>query len=184
MLVVCMAGPLDTGQQIATYLLFNIIPLLIYHLVYFVLPEDSMSFRLLEKTIAQTSAWRLRGHPHDARPKRFKCFKKPKKKMVSEEIQNKTIKHTITKSSPLTSCRHFSPPSRLVVVSRTHSAVSFIPSSGLHGSWHTKVFFLAIQRSDSTRTYSPSGSTTMHRDAWPTPPTYSRTSTSSTTRGR
>jgi hypothetical protein len=51
-----MAGPLDTGQQIATYLLFNIIPLLIYHLVYFVLPEDPMSFRFLAKTIAQTSA--------------------------------------------------------------------------------------------------------------------------------
>jgi len=41
-----------------------------------------------------------RGHPHDARPKRFKCFKKPKKKMVSDEIQDKTIKHTITKKLP------------------------------------------------------------------------------------
>ena len=100
MLVACMAGPLDTGQQIATYLFLHIIPLLLYHLVYLVLPEDPMSFRLLEKTIAQTSAWRLRGHPHDARPKRFKCFKKPKKKMVSEEIQDKTIKHLFTKKLP------------------------------------------------------------------------------------
>jgi hypothetical protein len=40
MLVACMAGQLDTGQQIATYLLFNSIPLLIYDLVYLVLPED------------------------------------------------------------------------------------------------------------------------------------------------
>ena len=97
MLVTCMAGPLDTGQQIATYLLLHIIPLLLHHLVYLVLPGDPMSFRLLDKTIAQTSAWRLRGHPHDARPKRFKCFKKPKKKLVSDDIQDKTIKHRIKK---------------------------------------------------------------------------------------
>jgi hypothetical protein len=95
-----MAGPLDTGQQIATYLLVNIIPLLLYHLANLVLPEDPMSFRLLEKTIAQTLAWQLRGHPCDARPKRFKCYKKPKKKMVSEETQDKLIKHTITKKLP------------------------------------------------------------------------------------
>jgi len=54
----------------------------------------------VKKTIAQTSAWRLRGHPHNARPKRFKCFKKLKKKMVSEEIQDKMIKHIITKKLP------------------------------------------------------------------------------------
>jgi len=95
-----MAGPLDTGQQIATYLFLHIIPLLLYHLIYLVLPEDPMSFRLLEKTIAQTSAWRLRGHPHDARPKRFKCFKKPKKKMAIEEIQDKMIKHILMKKLP------------------------------------------------------------------------------------
>jgi len=51
MLVTCMARPLDTRQQIASYLLFNIIPLLIYHLVYLALPEDPMSFRFLAKTI-------------------------------------------------------------------------------------------------------------------------------------
>jgi len=147
-------------------------------------PEDPMSFRLLKKTIAQTSAWRLRGHPHDAHPKRFKCFKKPKTKIVNEEIQDKTIKHIIAKKLPSYLMPAFLPPSRLVVASRTNSVVSFVPSSGLHGSWHTKVLFLAIQRSDSTRTHSPSGSITMHRDAWPTPPTYLRTSTSSTTRGR
>jgi len=95
-----MAGPLDTGQQIPTYLLLHVITLLLHQLVYLVLPEDSMSFCLLEKTIAQTSAWRLRRHPHDARPKRFKCFKKPKKKMVSKEIQDKILKHLFTKKLP------------------------------------------------------------------------------------
>ena len=97
MLVACMAGPLDTGQQISTYLLLHVIPLLLHHLVYLVLPGDPMFFRLLEKTIAQTSAWRLQGHPHNVRPERFNCFKKPKKKLVSDEIQDKTIKHTIKK---------------------------------------------------------------------------------------
>ena len=97
MLVACMAGPLDTGQHIATYLLLHFISLLLYHLVNLILPEDPMSFRLLEKTIAQTTARRLRRHPHNAHPNRFRCFKKPKKKIVCEEIQDKTIKHIITK---------------------------------------------------------------------------------------
>jgi len=92
---------MDTGQEIATHLLLNIIPLLIYHLVYLVLPEDPMSFRFLAKTITQTSAWQLRGHPHDAHPKRIKCFKKPKKKMISEAIQDMTIKQKLPVASYL-----------------------------------------------------------------------------------
>ncbi len=68
-LVACMAGPLDTGQQIATYLLLHIISLLLHHLVYLVLPNDPMSFRILTKTIAKTSAWQLQGLPRDAHPK-------------------------------------------------------------------------------------------------------------------
>ena len=161
MLVACMAGPFDTGQQIGTHLLFNIIPLLIYHLVHLVLPEDPMSFCFLAKTIAQTLAWQLWEHPHDAHSKRFKCFKKPKKNMVSKAIQDKTIKQTITKKFP----SYLVPPSRLVVASILNSTISFIPSRGLHGSWHSKVLFLTIQQSDSTRTRFPSGSTTMHHDA-------------------
>jgi hypothetical protein len=91
MLVTCMAGPMNTGQNIITYLLLQLIPIVIHHLDYLILPEDPMSFRILAKTIAETSAWQLRGHPHDARPKRFKCFKKPKMKMVSKDTQDKTI---------------------------------------------------------------------------------------------
>ena len=47
MLAACMAGPLVTGQEIATHLLLHIILLLISHLVYLVLPKDPMSFLLL-----------------------------------------------------------------------------------------------------------------------------------------
>ncbi len=98
MLVACMAGPLDTGQEIATHLLLHIIPLVLIHLTFLVLPEDPMSFRFLAKTIAQMSSWRLRGHPRGDHPKRLKClkcFKKPKKKTVSKEIQDKTIKQKL-----------------------------------------------------------------------------------------
>jgi len=164
-----MAGLLDTGQEIATYLLFHIIPILIYHIIYLVLPEDPMSFRILAKTIAKTSAWRLRGHPCNARPKQIKCFKKLKKKWLAKQFKTKQS----SKSSPLTLCRHYLQPSRLVVASKKKSAISFAPFTGLHGSWHSKVLFLTIQRSDSTRTHFLSGSTTMHHDAWPTPPTSS-----------
>ncbi len=94
MLAACMAGPLDTGQKNATHILFNIIPLLIYHLVYLVLPEDPMPFCFLAKTITKTSTWRFRGHPHGARPKRIICFKKPKKKLISK-MQATTIKQKI-----------------------------------------------------------------------------------------
>ena len=80
MLVACMAGPLNTGQDIATYLLLHLIPIVLHHLVHLVLPEDPMSFRILAKTIVETSAWQLWGHPRNACPKRFKCFKKQKKK--------------------------------------------------------------------------------------------------------
>ena len=85
-----MAGPLDTGQEIATHLLFHIIPILIYQLIFLVLPEDPTLLRIL----AKTSAWRLRGHPRGACPKRLRCFKKPKKKLISN-MQDKTIKQKL-----------------------------------------------------------------------------------------
>jgi len=120
-----MAGPLDTGQEIATHLLFHIIPLVLYHLTFLVLPEEPILFRFLTKT----STWRFRGHPHGARPKRIKCFKKPKKKLISN-MQDTTIKQQL----PTYLVRHFLLPSRLVVALKLKSAVSFAPSSGLHGS--------------------------------------------------
>ena len=66
---------------------------MIYQFVFLVLPEDPMLLRILVKT----AAWRLRGHPCGARPKKIKCFKKPRKKLISEnqEIQDKTIKQKL-----------------------------------------------------------------------------------------
>ena len=89
-----MAGPLDTGQEIVTHLLFHIIPIVICHLVFLTLPKDPMLLRILVKTIVKSSAWCLRGHPCNAHPKKIKCFKKPKKKLISK-IQDTTIKQKL-----------------------------------------------------------------------------------------
>ena len=90
-LVACMARLIDTGQKVITYLLLQLIPIVLHHIIYLALPKDSKLFHILAKTIAETSAWRLRGHPCNARPKKFKCFKKPKKKLVITAAHDKTI---------------------------------------------------------------------------------------------
>ncbi len=87
-----MAGPLDTGQEFATYLLFLLIPIMIYELVFLVIPKDPMLLRILAKTLVKTPAWCLRGHPRVVRPKKTKCFKKPRKKLEDQEIQDTRIK--------------------------------------------------------------------------------------------
>jgi hypothetical protein len=51
-----MAGPLDTGQEFATYLLFLLIPIMIYQLVFLAIPEDPMLLRILAKTLVKTTA--------------------------------------------------------------------------------------------------------------------------------
>ncbi len=92
-----MAGPLDTGQELATYLLLHIIPIVIYQLVFLAIPKDPMLLLIFAKTLVKQAAWRLRRHPHGAHPKKTKCFKKPKKKLISEdqEIQDTTIKNKL-----------------------------------------------------------------------------------------
>jgi hypothetical protein len=70
---------------------------MIYQLVFLAIPKDPMLLRILANTLVKTAAWRLRGHPHGACPKKTKCFKKPKKKLISEdqEIQDTTIKNKL-----------------------------------------------------------------------------------------
>ncbi len=57
--LVCMAGPLVTGQEFATYLLFLLIPIMINQLVFLAIPEDPMLLHILAKTLVKTTAWRL-----------------------------------------------------------------------------------------------------------------------------
>jgi hypothetical protein len=91
-LVACMAAPLDTGQEFATYLLFLLIPIMIYQLVFLAIPENPTLLRILAKTLVKTTAWRLWGHPCVVCPKKTKGFKKPKKKLEDQEIQDTMIK--------------------------------------------------------------------------------------------
>jgi hypothetical protein len=80
-----MAGPLDTGQEFSTYLLFLLIMIMIYQLVFLAIPEDPKLLCILAKTLVKTTAWRLRGHPWVVRPKKTKCFKKLRKKLKDQK---------------------------------------------------------------------------------------------------
>ncbi len=73
-----MARPLNTGQEFATYLLFLLIPIMIYQLVFLAIPKDPMLLRILAKTLIKTTAWCLRGHHCVVCPKKTKYFKKPR----------------------------------------------------------------------------------------------------------
>jgi len=90
-----MAGPLDTGQQIATHLLFNIIPLLIYHLVYLVLPENPMLFRGNSGGILAMLV-----------PKDSGVSRNQRRKWLAKQFKTTQASKVSRKSSPLTSCRH------------------------------------------------------------------------------
>jgi hypothetical protein len=61
-------------------------------LVFLAIPEDPMLLCILAKTLVKTTACRLRGHPCIVCPKKTKCFKKPRKKLEDQEIQDTTIK--------------------------------------------------------------------------------------------
>jgi hypothetical protein len=65
---------------------------MIYQLIFLAIPKDPMLLRILAKTLVKTTAWRLRGHPCVVCPKKTKCFKKPRKKLKDQEIQDTTIK--------------------------------------------------------------------------------------------
>jgi hypothetical protein len=92
-----MAGPLNTGQEFATYLLFLLIRIMIYQLVFLAISEDPMLLHILAKTLVKTTAWSLRGHPRVVHPKKTKCFKKTRKRYFqkwnfTQNVQDTTIK--------------------------------------------------------------------------------------------
>ena len=74
-----MAGPLDTGQQIMTYLFVQFLPIIIFILCHLVYPTKSLAM-----TIHKMALWRLQGKPCVIQRKRVKKYKKP-----VGELQNK-----------------------------------------------------------------------------------------------
>jgi hypothetical protein len=71
-MLVCMAGPLDTGQQILTYLILNFLPIIIFTLIYLTYPTKPLAM-----AITKSAPWRLRGKPRTIRCTRIKRYKIP-----------------------------------------------------------------------------------------------------------
>ena len=60
LLLVCTAGPLGTGQEILTYLFFNILPIFIIILLHLAYPTKTLA-----TAITKSVPWRpLQGKPH------------------------------------------------------------------------------------------------------------------------
>ena len=86
-LLACAAGPLDTGQEIFTYLFLNILPIFIFILLHLAYPTKTLA-----TTIAKTAPWRLRGKPRAIRCTRIKRYKIP---VRDNQVKNKTSGATI-----------------------------------------------------------------------------------------
>jgi hypothetical protein len=172
MLLVCAAGPLDTGQDnILTYLFFlflNFLPTFIVILFHLAYPTKTLA-----KAIVKTAPWRLRGNPRAICRTRIKRYKIP--------VRDNQVKPVEPKAYELTFFRRSSLPTRLVVALRCFSDASPVCPPG---TWPSKVrrrSNLRPHRSDSTLTPILSGSIATHRDAWPTNPTCLKTCASTRT---
>jgi hypothetical protein len=84
------AGPLDTGQDISSYLFYlflNFLPtfiMIFFHLAY--------PTKTLAKAIVKSAPWRLRGKPRPIRRTRIKRYKIP---VRDHQAKNKTSGATI-----------------------------------------------------------------------------------------
>jgi hypothetical protein len=58
-MLACMAEPIDRGQQIATYLLLHLLPLVIFFLTCHTIPRDPMLLNILAAAISKGAVWRL-----------------------------------------------------------------------------------------------------------------------------
>jgi hypothetical protein len=113
-LLACMAGPSNTGQQIMTYLFIKLLPMTIYVLCPLTHPTKNLA-----TGIHKMAPWHLKGKTHIVQRKRVKRYTKP-----IRELQDKAkIKHF-----DLTSSQLFLPPLRLVVMLSLFSNVSWVCS--------------------------------------------------------
>ena len=123
--------------------------------------------KTLAKTIVKTAPWCLRGKPRAIRRTRIKRYKIP--------VRDNQVKTSRAKSIRTYLFRRSLPPTRLVVALRCFSDAFPVRPPG---TWPSKVrrrSNLRPHRSDSTLTPILLGSIAMHRDAWPTKPTCSKT---------
>ena len=80
LLLVCAAGPLNTGQEILTYLYFNFLPVFIIILLHLAYPT-----KFVAKVITKSAFWRLRGRPCAICRTRVKRYK-----ILVRKLQNKS----------------------------------------------------------------------------------------------
>ncbi len=66
-LLECMAGPLNTGQQIMTYLFIQLLPMTIYLLCHLAYPTKNLA-----TMIHKMAPWCLKGKPRVVQHKRVK----------------------------------------------------------------------------------------------------------------
>ena len=71
-MLACAAGPLDTGQEILTYLILNFLPIIIYTLIYLAYPTKTLA-----TAITRLAPWHLRGKPPTICCTRIKRYKIP-----------------------------------------------------------------------------------------------------------
>jgi hypothetical protein len=127
-MLVCIAGPLNTGQQFMTYLFVQFLPITILILCFLTYPTNNLA-----TTISKTAPWHLWGNSRIVQRKRVKKYKKPVR-----ELQNKAKSQMLqTYLFPAIFL-----PSRLAVALRFFSNVSQVPPSGTLPTW----FFNVKQR--------------------------------------
>jgi hypothetical protein len=80
-----MAGPLNTGQQIMTYLFIQLLPMTIYVLCHLAYPTKNFA-----TMIQRTAPWCLKRKPCVVPRRRVKRYKKPVGK-----LQNEIKDHTL-----------------------------------------------------------------------------------------
>ncbi len=161
-MVVCVAGPLDTGQFL-TYLYILLLPVIVLNLIYLAYPT-----KIVAKVITKSAPWRLQGTPCTIFRTRVKRYKIP------EQNFKPKAKSPVEQPYGLTSSLRSSPPSKLVVEWRPFSdstPVHLTPTWPSKASWHSNQ---RPRRSDSIPTHILLATAT-HSDAWPTTPISSKT---------
>jgi hypothetical protein len=86
-LLVCAAGPLDTGKDILTYLFLNFLPIFIIILLHVAYPTKTLA-----TAIIKSASWRLRGEPRAIHHTRVKRYKIP---VRNHQAKNKTSDATM-----------------------------------------------------------------------------------------
>jgi hypothetical protein len=111
-----MAGPLNTGQQIMTYLFIQLLPMTIYVLCHLAYPTKNLAM-----TIHKMAPWCLKEKPHVVQRKESRDTRS-----LSEKSKTKPK----IKGFELTSFWLLLLPLRLVVALSFFSDVSQVPPSG------------------------------------------------------